>query len=233
MEISSTHTIEASIRSDFDRIAAAGEEHWDNNRHYHSYLLRQLKGRCSHALDVGCGSGMFTRALAARAQQVSGFDLSPEMIGHAETASAMCGNVRYCVADVMTIHFPVGGAGCVASIATLHHLPIQDALARMKAAVAPGGVLLILDLYRAETMMDRLVGAPAACMSMLLRLLHTGRLRPPRAVRLAWQAHARNDRYPTLAEIRSICACVLPGARVRRHLLWRYSIVWNAPADGV
>ncbi|HVZ38266.1 MAG TPA: methyltransferase domain-containing protein [Candidatus Kapabacteria bacterium] len=231
MEISSTYPIAASVRSDFDRIAAAGEERWDNNRHYHSYLLRQLKGRCSSALDVGCGSGVFTRVLAARAQQVTGIDLSPEMIRQAEAASTTSANVRYCVADVMTLQLPASGAGCVASIATLHHLPLREGLARMSAAVAPGGMLLILDLYRSETMMERLAGVPAACMSMLLRLLHTGRLRPPRAVSLAWQAHACHDRYPTLAEIRSICAGVLPGARVRRHLLWRYSIVWSAPAD--
>jgi hypothetical protein len=48
-------------------------------------------------------------------------------------------------------------------------------------------------------------------------------------VRDAWVAHAPNYVYPTLAQVREVCDRVLPGARVRRHLLWRYSIVWRAP----
>jgi len=30
-----------------------------------------------------------------------------------------------------------------------------------------------------------------------------------------------------LSQVRKICEDVLPGAQVRKHLLWRYSIVWK------
>ena len=63
--------------------------------------------------------------------------------------------------------------------------------------------------------------------SLGLRLLKTGRLREPAAVRAAWAEHGRSDVYPTLAQVRRACAGLLPGARVRRHLLWRYSLVWH------
>jgi hypothetical protein len=33
----------------------------------------------------------------------------------------------------------------------------------------------------------------------------------------------------TFPEMRAIAARVLPGARLRRHLLWRYSITWTKP----
>ena len=65
--------------------------------------------------------------------------------------------------------------------------------------------------------------------SRLLRLRHTSRLGDPPELRRAWEEHGRSDRYLTLAEVRRVCGRVLPGASVRRHLLWRYSVVWRKP----
>jgi hypothetical protein len=52
-------------------------------------------------------------------------------------------------------------------------------------------------------------------------------MRPPAEVRRAWAEHGRLDRYPRVGQVRKICRELLPGARVRRHLFWRYSIVWR------
>jgi hypothetical protein len=49
----------------------------------------------------------------------------------------------------------------------------------------------------------------------------------PKEVRAAWEDHGKTDSYPTMPEVRALCAEILPGARVRQHLLWRYSIVWR------
>ena len=65
--------------------------------------------------------------------------------------------------------------------------------------------------------------------SLVLRALKTGRFRAPREVRAAWEEHGRDEIYPTVPAVRRVCERVLPGARVRRHLLWRYSIVWRKP----
>ena len=65
--------------------------------------------------------------------------------------------------------------------------------------------------------------------SLVLRALKTGRFRAPREVRAAWEEHGRDEIYPTVPAVRQVCERVLPGARVRRHLLWRYSIVWRKP----
>ena len=34
----------------------------------------------------------------------------------------------------------------------------------------------------------------------------------------------------TWAQVRETAARLLPGVRYRRHLLWRYSLVWTKPA---
>ena len=35
----------------------------------------------------------------------------------------------------------------------------------------------------------------------------------------------------TWREVRAEAARLLPGVRYRRHLLWRYSLIWQKPAS--
>jgi SAM-dependent methyltransferase len=70
----------ATLRADFDRLAVLEDGRWDHNRHYHGWLLRRLPAECRSALDVGCGTGDFTRLLSRRCGTVTGVDLSPRMI---------------------------------------------------------------------------------------------------------------------------------------------------------
>jgi SAM-dependent methyltransferase len=218
-----------AVRADFDRLAAHAGEGWSHNTHYHAYLLRQFPNRCGAALDVGCGAGEFTRLLAERADHVVGVDLSPAMVAVARERAAGRANVELRVADVMEWDVPPASFDCIASIATLHHLALRPALRKLAMALRPGGTLAVLDLYRSETLGDVLASAAALPASAALRLIHHGLARPTRAAREAWSAHGRTDAYPTLAEVRRACEGVLPGARIRRHLLWRYSLVWTKP----
>jgi len=161
---------------------------------------------------------------------VVALDLSPRMIEIGKARSRSHTNVTFLVGDATRWSFPVEAFDCVVSIATLHHLPIAETLQKMKRALKAGGVLAVLDLYESDGWRDVILGAVAVPASVALRLIRTGRLRKPRPERQAWAAHGRNDTYSTLARVRQTCEQVLPGARVRKHLLWRYSIVWHKPA---
>ncbi|MGD8794082.1 MAG: class I SAM-dependent methyltransferase [Anaerolineae bacterium] len=216
-----------AVRADFDRLASLPAWRWDHNRHYHGYLLRHVPSPCARALDVGCGTGAFSRLLAGWAGQVVGLDLSLGMIQVARARAGQHPNLRFQVADVNRWPFPREAYDCIASIATLHHLPLAETLARMRDALRPGGALLILDLYQAQGVGDRLAGLAAMPVSLLLNLLKNGRLRAPRAVRQAWAAHGLHDTYAPLSQVREVCAGLLPGAKIKRHLLWRYSLVWK------
>lgn len=220
----------SKVRADFDRIALLAGEEWGHNGHYHDLLLRHVPAPCRDALEVGCGTGAFSRLLAQRSDRVLALDLSPNMIGLAREASARFPNIDFEVADVLTRGLPAARFDCVATIATLHHLPVREVLPKLKGALKPGGVLLILDLFQAEGLSDALMSALALPLSVCLRLVRSGRLRPPREVRRAWDEHGRHDSYLTLARVREVCAEMLPGALVTRHLLWRYSVVWKKPA---
>jgi ubiquinone/menaquinone biosynthesis C-methylase UbiE len=220
----------SNVRADFDRIAAVSGEEWGHNDYYHGFLARHVPEPCREALDLGCGTGAFSRLLAKKSGRVLAIDLSPEMIRLAGERSARFPNIEFEVADVLTRELPEERFDCVAAIATLHHLPSAEVLPKLKRALKPGGVLLVLDLFQPGGLSDAFRGALAAPLSLGLRLFRHGRLLPPREVRRAWDEHGRNDSYLTLGQVRELCAEMLPGALVKRHLLWRYSVVWKKGA---
>jgi 2-polyprenyl-3-methyl-5-hydroxy-6-metoxy-1,4-benzoquinol methylase len=217
----------ARVQTDFDRIALLSGDAWDHNTQYHSYLLGHTPSHLARALDIGCGTGEFSRLLAQRSDCVLALDLSPQMIEVAKRRSEGYSNIDYQVGDVMVWDLAVEQFDCVASIATLHHLPLRSMLARMKGALKEGGSLLVLDLYRQDGLGEALSNIPAVPLSAVLGILKNGRLMAPVEVRKAWAEHGENDSYLTLSEVRRVREDMLPGAAVRRHLLWRYSILWR------
>jgi ubiquinone/menaquinone biosynthesis C-methylase UbiE len=217
------------IQADFDRLAVLSEG-WSHNDYYHPFLLKHVPKQCDQALDIGCGTGGFSRLLAQRARHVLALDLSPQMTRVAQERSAQFNNIEYQLADVMKYELPPAHFDCIVSIATLHHLPFDRMLDKLKTALKPSGVLLVLDLFKAESISDYALSIPAIPWNFALRLWKQHQLRPPSEVREAWDEHGRTDVYLTLSQVRQACEKVLPGACVTRHLLWRYSIVWSKPA---
>ncbi len=214
------------VQADFDRIALLFSDEWDHNSHYHSFLLKHAPPRCTEALEIGCGTGAFSRLLAQRSERVLALDLSPQMIRIARERSRRYSNIDFQVADAVEWQFPARRFDCIASIATLHHLPFEDMLSRMKHTLRVNGTLLVLDLFRGGPT-GILVSTLAVPVDMALKLIKLHRLREPADVRAAWAEHGRNESYLTLVQVRRACAVILPGATVKRHLLWRYSIIWK------
>ena len=227
------HDIPASeIRADFDRIAPLSGESWSHSSHHYPFLLRHVPDVCVAAIDIGCGTGSFSRLLAIRAEKVTGLDLSPQMISVAEERSRGFDNITYVVADATEWSFPEGVIDCIATIATMHHLPFEHMCAKFRAALRPGGVLMILDLYQSSGIIDRIADMINVPASVVAKLVKNGWVREPRIVRDAWAAHQPHDFYPTVSYLRGICESHLPGAVVKRRMFWRYSIIWTKPRDG-
>ncbi len=205
---------------------ARGLQEWALLREH----LRQY-GLAAHdsALEIGCGGGAFSRLLAGRAESVLALDLSPGMIRLARGRSEFYPNVDYVNADVLTYKLPEGEFDFVATLTTIHHMPAEVILEKVKESLKPGGVFVCLDLYRRSNVGDLLFDCAAYPADIFLRLWKTGRPRALREVREAYDEHGKTDTYLTLREVRRVCAGVLPGALVRRHLFWRYSVVWKKP----
>lgn len=217
----------SSVEADFDRLALLDDEGWTSNNHYHSSLLKYVPAGCENALEIGCGTGAFARLLAKRCKRVVALDLSAEMIRVARSRSTQFDNLEFQLADAVQWDFPQSHFDFVCSIATLHHLEQRPLLVKIRDSLKPNGVLVILDLVESDSLVERMFDVVGYGVSGGLRLIHNGRLQPPAAVRKAWEQHGKHDHYLTVSQVRALADQLLPGASVRRCLLWRYLLVYK------
>lgn len=192
---------------------------WNHNAHYHRVILDAIPDRARRALDVGCGEGTMTRALRARVPVVTGIDPDAASIDLARRQGPT--DVDYVVGDVLTHGFPDAVFDVVACVTALHHMEAAAALRRMAALVRPGGVVAVIGVARRRVPQDLPRDLLGVAVSRTLRLR-----------RKEWTTPAPKVWPPpqTFPEVRRTAAEILPGVRFRRHVLWRYSLVWARPA---
>jgi SAM-dependent methyltransferase len=191
-------------------------ERWNHNTHYHRMVLDAVPPGATSALDIGCGEGTLARELRARVPNVTGIDLDEPSIALAREAG---GGVEYVLGDALT--HPMGPFDLVVSVATLHHLDARPALRRFVDLTAPGGRLIVIGLAATDGLRD----APRELAAVAAHAVAVRR-------RSFWE-HSAPQVWPppeTYAGMRTIVRDELPGARFRRHLYWRWSLVWDRPA---
>ena len=214
------------IRRDFDRLAFYDIEQWNHNNHYHSFLLEHLPIRCKTILDIGCGVGEFSRLLANRTDKVTAIDLSPNSIKIAKQRSKQFNNIDYLVADVSQWEFPPEHFEAIVSIATVHHLSLAKLLPKIKASLKPGGVLIILDLLDNRG----IEGLLSDCIAIPFNWWFIAKNKPreiPLEAKEAMREHQKSDRYLNLSQVKNIYNSFLTTPKIRKHLFWRYSVVWQ------
>ncbi len=128
----------------------------------------------SRLLDVPCGSGRHSLALAALGHHVTGVDISTEAIGHARRAAATAqttahGTVEFLVADMRDL--PQTGdfdaVLCLGnSFGYLEPADLTVFIAATAAALRPGGGLVVDFGATAETVLPGFTGED--------RVMHTG-----------------------------------------------------------
>ncbi|GAA0262089.1 class I SAM-dependent methyltransferase [Saccharothrix mutabilis subsp. mutabilis] len=185
---------------------------FDHNAHYHPLLLAHVPPGARTALDVGCGNGGFARALAARGLRVTGVDKAVEAVVPGV-------EVRRADAVVDDLGGPYDFVSCIAA---LHHMPFTTAVTRLRDAVAPGGVLAVLGLAKEKTAWDWVVSLSSVPANLARRVVKDDPV----------DTAPVRDWHMSVDEVKAGVADLLPGARVRRHLYWRYSLVWRKPAAG-
>ncbi|MEH1834442.1 MAG: class I SAM-dependent methyltransferase [Nostoc sp.] len=215
------------IQNDFDRIALHEQEGWNHNSHYHNFLLKQLPAHCENVLDIGCGTGLFSRLLAKRADRVIAIDLSPKMIEVAKQKSRQHPKIDYQVADILQWEFPVKQFNAIVSIATVHHLPLENLLHNLQTALKPGGKLVILDLLEHESIQDKMSDFLAVPLNWIFQTFKNRHIKQSPESVAAMKEHLRTDKYLTLSQAQRIYTKSLKGAKIRKHIFWRYSAVWQ------
>jgi 2-polyprenyl-3-methyl-5-hydroxy-6-metoxy-1,4-benzoquinol methylase len=202
----------AEIRDDFDAMAPLMPERLGPHE---SWLLRHLPERRERALEIGCGSGTMARRLAESFAHVDAIDFSPAMISEAERRAPS--TINFACADLFDwLRERPDTYDCIVTIATLHHVDLGAALRAMASSLKPGGRLLALDvMHRRNPIVN------AAALIAGFRPTHW-------KLRRAFRRHGRNETYLTIDDARRIASEALPGAQVRAHFFFRYSIIWEA-----
>ncbi|PSK99547.1 methyltransferase family protein [Murinocardiopsis flavida] len=205
---------------------------WNHNTHYHPWLLRQVPAGAERALDVGCGSGRFARVLAGQVAQVDAFDPAPAMIEDATERTPTRLGIDYTVARLAEMDLEPGRYHFISAVSSLHHMPCTESLDALVKALAPGGVLAVVGLYRPEGPVDAATTAAA----LLPQWTIGAGLAAARAVTgVRDPSHATKSGMPvrdpdmSLREIGVAAALALPGAVLRRRLFWRYTLSWRSP----
>jgi SAM-dependent methyltransferase len=128
--------------SDFDEddLATVGAEYFD-------LVGPGMIGSDSVVLDIGCGTGRWSRYIAGRVRHVEAVDPS-DAVFTAARLTAACGNVRVTHAGFDDLPFPPHSFDFVFSLGVAHHVPdtpraIQDAVRMLR----PGGHLLLYLYY--------------------------------------------------------------------------------------
>jgi 2-polyprenyl-6-hydroxyphenyl methylase / 3-demethylubiquinone-9 3-methyltransferase len=125
------------------------------------------------ALDVGCGGGLLSEAMAAAGARVTAIDLAPDVIEVARLHLLESGlevDYRLCAAETLAAEQP-GRYDVVACMEMLEHVPDPAAvIAACAALLKPGGRLVLSTLNRTPMAFGlAIVGA-----EYLLRLLPRG-----------------------------------------------------------
>ncbi|HEX6506450.1 MAG TPA: class I SAM-dependent methyltransferase [Chloroflexota bacterium] len=99
-------------------------------------------------LDVGCGAGHTTLAVAARAASVVGVDLTEEMLAQARRLADEHGlqNVTFVRGDAEQLDYQDASFDLVVSRYSAHHFPHpEQALHEFARVLSPGGTFLLVD----------------------------------------------------------------------------------------
>lgn len=99
-------------------------------------------------IDVACGPGVVSRAVAARVGTVTGVDLTPAMVKEAERKALDDGidNVSFLLGDATALDFTDGSFDGAITRFSFHHIPMPSrVLAEMARLVRSGGWVVVGD----------------------------------------------------------------------------------------
>ena len=123
--------------------------------------------------DVGCGTGYCITLMARRFPKSTfiGYDISEEGIAEARAAARGLANASFVVQDVRRLETPVPFDLVTAFDAIHDQADPAGVIRRVRAALAPGGTFLMLDVWASSELADN-VGVPMAPYLYTMSTMH-------------------------------------------------------------
>ena len=146
--------MDEQLRTEFNEWARAGKGESMEKGHRpvgEQAIARMRISPGARVLDVGCGSGWATRLLAEKAfnGQVTGIDISDEMVRLAHESSQSIPNVDFEIASAEQLPFTDDEYTHAFSMESLYYYRnIPKALSEIHRVLKPGGLFVaVVDLY--------------------------------------------------------------------------------------
>lgn len=114
----------------------AGKKRWARRA---EMLTSHLKPGMN-VLEIGCGSGYFTKELAKTGALVTAIDISPDLMDEARSKVKL-GNVTFKEEDAAFLTFDDGCFDSVVGSSVLHHIDLDEALKEFYRVLRPSGFL--------------------------------------------------------------------------------------------
>ena len=116
---------------------------------YKAALKRLSATRNSSALDVGCGTGLLFKHVAAEAQTVVGVDISRNLLLRAKESARDSRNVQLIQADADHMPFKENHFGVVFAFTVLQNMPKPlETLSEIKRVAKPEASLVVTGLKK-------------------------------------------------------------------------------------
>lgn len=194
---------------------------WNHNTAYHPWIVR-IAAQRGHRdlLDVGCGDGLLLEHLAPVMRTVTGVEPDTAVFTRARARLATVANARLMRAGFADAPVDRAQFDLVTFVASLHHLPLHAALVRATDVLRPGGDLVVVGIAANRSPADWAFLALSFPMAWAGSAMH----RETRDTGVPVAAPTTS-----LTEIRAAAREVLPGARIRRGVYYRYLLRWTKP----
>lgn len=197
---------------------------WSHNDRFLGWVERRVAASgAREVLDVGCGTGNVVDRLRGCARVVG---LEPDPATAATVARRLTGDPAVHIeAHGFAERDPQRRWDAITMVAVLHHLPLEPTLLELRCALRAGGRLVVVGCYRDAGALDLGLTIVSLLANPIIGLvLHPARARGPLEQMRAPAAPATQ----TFQEIVTAVERELPGARIRRRLFWRYTLVYDA-----
>jgi SAM-dependent methyltransferase len=147
--------VSGNTQEHYDRLADSYDENWAQSASFIEWMVGQILGRLDlgpddHAVDLGCGTGLFSAALGKHARDVACVDPSPGMLRNLRLpATGTFVPIQATAEQVASraVRLPHEPADAVLVKEAIHHVADRDSvIGQLAGLLAPGGRLLVVML---------------------------------------------------------------------------------------
>lgn len=190
---------------------------WNHNTIYHKEILKNLPKSRISALDIGSGLGCFSGKLSSLFSNVISLEPDKDSISKAMSLYPE-NNITFINSAFDKHDFGCNKYDFITLIASIHHMDFKATLNKSLTLLNPEGKLVILGLYRERSPVDLLISLIAIIPNLIMNTITDTNPLTSMITQLPKMS---------IREIKREAKSILGSFKFKRHLFWRYSLVYK------